>query len=129
MVKYSIEFPIKSSVSILYQCLSTPSGLSEWFCDDVDIEKNGNVFIFKWVDSVQKAMLLEDFEEDHVKFKWMGEEFDEKDETYFEFKIQVDEITGDVALVITDFCEEGEEDEYKLLWESQVKDLTKALGA
>ena len=129
MVKYEIEFPIKSSVSILYQCLSSPSGLSEWFCDDVDIELNGKIFVFKWVDSFQKARLLEDFEENHVRFKWVGDEFDENDGTYFEFKIQIDDITGDVALVITDFCEEDEKDEYILLWESQVKDLTQALGA
>lgn len=129
MVKYELEFPIKSSVSILYQCLSTPSGLSEWFCDDVDIEKNGKIFVFKWADSEQRAELLEDFEEEHVKFKWLGEEFNENDETYFELRIQIDEITGDVALVVTDFCEEDEKEEYVLLWESQIKDLTQALGA
>jgi hypothetical protein len=129
MVRYELEFPIKSSVSILYQCLSTPSGLSEWFCDDVDIEKNGKIFIFKWADSEQRAELLEDFEEDHVKFKWLGEEYDANDGTYFELRIQIDEITGDVALVVSDFCEPDELEEYKLLWESQIRDLTQALGA
>ena len=116
MVKVQVEIPIKSSISILYKCLSTPSGLSEWFCDDVDLERNGKVFVFKWVDSEQRAEMV-----------WVEE--DRSEEHYFEFRIEVDEITGDVALLITDFCEPGEEEETKLLWESQVKDLMHNLGA
>lgn len=127
MIKVQVEFPIKSSISILYKCLSTPSGLSEWFCDDVDLEKNGKVFVFKWVDSEQRAEVVDQEEESHIRMVWLEE--DRSEEHYFEFRIQVDEITGDVALLITDFCEPGEEDETRLLWESQVKDLMHNVGA
>lgn len=126
MVKYQIEYPIKSSISILYKALATPSGLSEWFCDDVDYEKNGIIYVFKWADAEQKAEILEDVEDSHIRFKWLD---DEEEDTFFELRIQVDEITADVALLITDFCEEGEEEESKLLWESQAKDLAHNLGA
>ena len=33
--KLELEFMIKSSPTILFQYVSTPSGLVEWFCDDV----------------------------------------------------------------------------------------------
>ena len=39
MEKYELEFQIRSSVNILFNCLSTPSGLSEWFADDVNVQK------------------------------------------------------------------------------------------
>ena len=42
--QYTLEFPIKSSIKVLYKRLSTPSGLSEWFANDVNI-KNGITFI------------------------------------------------------------------------------------
>jgi uncharacterized protein YndB with AHSA1/START domain len=126
MVQYQIEYPIKSSVSILFKALATPSGLSEWFCDDVDYEKNGKVYVFKWEDSEQKAEILDQAENSHIKFKWLD---DEDDEVFFELRIQVDGITGDVALLITDYCEEDELDESKLLWESQAKELAHNIGA
>lgn len=127
MVKYTVEFPIKSSINILYKALATPSGLSEWFCDDVDFEKNGEVYVFKWGETEQKAEILENVEDSHITFKWLDD--DPGDENYWELKIQVDEITGDVALMITDFCDEGEEDESAQLWESQAGDLARSLGA
>jgi len=125
MVQYQIEYPIKSSISILYKGFATPSGLSEWFCDDVDYEKNGTVYVFKWEDSEQRAEILEQVENSHVKFKWLD---DEDEDTFFELRIQVDGITGDVALVITDHCDEDEIDESKLLWESQAKELAHIIG-
>ena len=35
-VKYELEFPIQSSPQLLYQYISTPSGLSEWYADNVN---------------------------------------------------------------------------------------------
>ena len=34
--QFSIEYDIQSSPQLLFQYLSTPSGLSEWFSDDVN---------------------------------------------------------------------------------------------
>lgn len=127
MVKYTVELPINSSIPILYKCLATPSGLSEWFCDDVDYEQNGKVFVFKWADSEQRAEIIEEEEEEYIRFRWL--DHDPEENTYFELLIQVDDITGDVALVVTDFCDEDEVEESKLLWESQAKDLAHNLGA
>ena len=48
---------------------------------------------------------------------------------YFELKIQVDEITNDVSLIIVDFSEEEELSENQLLWESLVSDLKHVIGS
>ena len=122
-VKYELEFPIHSSPQLLYQYISTPSGLSEWFADNVN--SRGELFTFIWDGAEEQAKLLRKKSGELVKFKWIeGEE-----DTFFEIKIVVDEITKDVSLFITDFAEDDEVDEAKMLWENQVSDLKQVLGS
>ncbi len=122
--QYTLEFPIKSSIKVLYKRLSTPSGLSEWFANDVNI-KNG-VYTFYWDGSEQSAKLVTKKENKFVKYKWVDS--DEPDD-YFEFKIVVDDMTSDVSLLVTDFADDKEDfEEAKLLWETQVDNLRGALG-
>ena len=54
---------------------------------------------------------------------------EENDDYYFEIRIAVDELTKDVSLLITDFSEEDEVEESKMLWESQIADLKQVLGS
>ena len=122
-IKYEMEFVIHSSPQLLYQYLSTPSGLSEWFADNVN--SRGELFTFIWDDSEEQAKLLKKKSPEYVKFKW---EEAAKD-TYFEMRIVVDEITKDVSLMITDFAEDGELEESKMLWENQVADLKHVIGS
>ncbi len=122
--KVELEFPLNSSPQILFEMISTPSGLSEWFADDVNI-KNG-VYTFFWNDSEETAKLLTQKKNEYIKFHW--EEHDD-DKTYLELRIKIDPLTSDVALVITDFAEEGDEDECADLWESQIHELSHRLGA
>jgi uncharacterized protein YndB with AHSA1/START domain len=122
-VKYELEFVIKSSASFLYKYLATPSGLSEWFCDNVN--SRGEIFTFIWDDSEEQAKLISKKRDSFIKFKWLE---DEDEETYFEFKIEIDAMTKDVSLLITDFCDEDELEESRLLWESQVDQLHGLIG-
>ena len=125
LTKYTLEFPINSSVIILYKHLSTPSGLSEWFADDVMI--TNKIFTFYWNSSNQKAKLLKFKTNQFIRFKW--EENDTQDD-YFEFLIQVDKITLDVCLMITDFAEdEQEKKEQTKLWTKQISILKRAIGS
>ena len=55
---------------------------------------------------------------------------DEDSDYYFELRIQFDEITKDVSLIVTDFADDEEEvEESKLLWTNQISDLKKVLGS
>ena len=123
-IKIDLEFPIQASPQLLYQYISTPSGLSEWFADNVN--SRGELFTFIWDDSEEQAKLLNKKNGERVKFKWQN---DEDDATYFEIRIQVDEITKDVSLMITDFSEDDEIDDVKMLWENQISDLKQVLGS
>ncbi|WP_224483233.1 START-like domain-containing protein [Robertkochia aurantiaca] len=122
-VKYELEFPIHSSPQLLYQYISTPSGLSEWFADNVN--SRGEFFTFIWDGSEERARLLKKKSGELVKFRWM--EGDE--DTFFQLRIVVDEITKDVSLMVTDFTDEDEVDEAKMLWENQISDLKHVLGS
>lgn len=125
-IKYELEFPITSSPQLLYQYISTPSGLSEWFADNVN--SRGEFFTFIWDDSEEKARVSSKKSGEKVKFRWIDD--DNKDgEYYFELRIQVDEITKDVSLVVVDFAEEDDMQESKQLWENQVSDLKHVLGS
>ena len=123
-IKFEMEFPIKVSQRLLFQYLSTPSGLSEWFADNVN--SRGEKFIFIWDDSEEVANLVSKKLPEKIKFQWE----DDKDTDYFfELRIQFDEITKDVSLIVTDFGEEDEVEESKMLWTNQVFDLKKVLGS
>ena len=125
LTKYTLEFPINSSVNILYKRLSTPSGLAEWFADDVVIKDK--IFRFFWNDSEQKAKLLKLKTNQFIRLKW--EDNDTK-EDYFEFLIQIDEMTSDVSLIITDFAEDGQDQEGQTeLWNKQISILKRAIGS
>jgi|TARA_B110000914_G_scaffold192105_1_gene178985 uncharacterized protein YndB with AHSA1/START domain len=125
LMKYSIELSINSSVNVLYKRLSTPSGLAEWFADNVNLKDN--VFTFFWDGSEQSAKLLKKMTNKFIQFKWLD---DECKDSYFEFNIQVDEMTSDVSIVITDFAEDNDDKEEQiLLWEQQIENLKRAIGS
>ncbi len=122
-VKYELEFVIKASASLLYKYLATPSGLSEWFADNVN--SRGEIFTFIWGDSEEQAKLMSKKLNQFIKFKWLE---DDDSSSYFEFKIEIDDITKDISLIITDFSDEDELEESKMLWESQIDQLHGLIG-
>ncbi|PCH78498.1 MAG: hypothetical protein COB98_00010 [Flavobacteriaceae bacterium] len=124
-VKFEIEFPIHASPQMLYQYFGTPSGLSEWFADNVNLR--GDIYTFVWDGSEEQARVLQERPNEKIKFRWLEDEDDNK--SYFEFKIQVDELTKDVSLIITDFAEEDEVEESKMFWENQIDGLKHTIGA
>ena len=125
-VKYELEFQLNSSPQLLYQYISTPSGLTEWFADNVN--SRGEFFTFIWDGSEEKARLTARKSDERVKFRWIDE--DNRDTDYFfELRILEDEITKDVSLMVTDFAFEEDFEEVKLLWESQISDLKHVIGS
>lgn len=124
--QFELEFVIQASPQLLYQYMHTPSGLSEWFADNVNARTEK--YSFFWDDSEEDALLLRKKANEFVRFRWLNGEEDQ-DEFYFEIRIVVDEITKDVSVVITDFADEDEVEEAKMLWESQIGDLKQVLGS
>ncbi|WP_299210781.1 START-like domain-containing protein [uncultured Dokdonia sp.] len=125
-IKYEIEFVVHASPALLYQYMATPSGMSEWFADNVN--SRGEFYTFIWNGTEEQAKLVNKKSNERIRFRWFEDEEDGED-CYFELRIQVDEITKDVSLIITDFAEEDEIDEGKMFWENQISQLKHVIGS
>jgi len=124
-LNFELEYTLNCSPKVLFSRLCTPEGLGEWFADRVDVD--GDVFSFYWNNSGSKARLSALKENKLVRFEWVGMEDDESN--YFEFRINIQELTGDLALIISDFAEPEEKEDAIYLWDSQISDLKRLLGA
>jgi uncharacterized protein YndB with AHSA1/START domain len=122
-IQFEIEYLVHSSAHILYNCISNPSSLEEWFADSVN--QKGDSFQFKWDDEDRNALLLSSKKNQHIRWQWNEKEFAN---TYFEMRIKVDEMTNEVALIITDYCEEGDQEDAKMLWDLAIDDLHRVIG-
>ena len=125
-IKFELEFPIQASAQMLYQYISSASGLCEWFADDVN--SRGVIFSFFWDGSEEKAQLMSSKSNLFVKFRWLDDS-DDQDKCFFEIRILVDEITKDVSLIVTDFAYNDEIEESKMLWDNQISDLKQLVGS
>lgn len=123
-MKYELEYTLNCSPKVLFSRLSTPEGLAEWFADDVAVE--GDIFTFHWSKTHASARLALVRENKLVRFEWTDP--GEPASNFFEFRINVHELTGETALIITDFAEPEEKEDAIYLWDTQISDLKRALG-
>jgi uncharacterized protein YndB with AHSA1/START domain/predicted RNA-binding protein Jag len=121
--KYTLEFEFRSSPKILFTSLSDSSGLAGWFADEVHVKDK--LYTFAWEGGHSNARLVAIRDLHLIRFEWE----EDTDGTYFQFEIKEDDITLDVALIITDFAAKGEKDTNIRLWESQVQKLRMLLGS
>jgi uncharacterized protein YndB with AHSA1/START domain len=122
--KYELEYSFNTPVKVLYERLNTPEGLSEWFADEVIATKD--VFVFKWHGVEARARKTIAKENKLVKYEWI--DFDGDQENSFSFEITTHELTGDTALIITDYAEIDEKDDAIYLWDTQIARLKTILG-
>jgi len=123
ILMYTIEFPIRCSPAILYEFLSTPVGLQEWFADRVD--QRDDTYYFSWNGSIDIAEATEYMENEYIKYRW---DYYEEDE-FFEFRIEQSSITNETILKITDFAEKNDVKDQERLWLTQVNDLKHRIGS
>ena len=123
-LKYELEYTLNCSPKVLFSRLSTPEGLTEWFADNVNVE--GDIFIFSWKKSESQARLIALKENKFVRFEWLDNSDEESN--YFEFRINIEELSGSLALIVTDFAEKSEKEDAVSLWNAQIEDLKRVLG-
>ncbi|TSJ47773.1 START-like domain-containing protein [Fluviicola chungangensis] len=124
--QFELEYVLKTSPRVLDKLLSTPDGLSEWFADDVIVKDD--MYTFHWDGSEEQARLISKKAGEYIKWQWLNDEEDEL-ETFFEMKYTIDPMTKVVILTVSDFAEKTEKDEIVRLWESQISDLRRVIGA
>ncbi len=123
-LKYELEYTLNCSPKVLFSRLSTPEGLAEWFADNVTV--TGDIFTFTWNKVESQARLSAIKENKFVRFEWIDNPDEETN--YFEFRINIEELSGSLALIIIDFADPEEKEDAVYLWDSQITDLKRVLG-
>lgn len=119
---FSIEYPVRCSPNILFEFLSTPAGMQEWFADKVD--ERDTVFTFSWNGSTEKAQIIEVEAGKFIRYHWLHAPKNE----YFEFCIEKTEVSSQTILIVKDFAEKKDIADQTRLWDVQVHDLFHRLG-
>lgn len=122
--RFEIEYTLNTPTRVLFDRLSTPEGLAEWFADNVTVD--GDIFTFYWAKVEARARLAYFKDGKAVRFEWL--DFADTESNFFEFRILTHELTGDTALIITDHADDDETDDARDLWDSQISALKKVLG-
>lgn len=119
--KLKLEYEFRASPTILYDFLTDPSNLSQWFADHCDI--TGDRFSFFW-DGYEEVAIAEDREDDeYLKLVW-----EDDPNKIIEFKIRKADISGATILTIIDHIDEDEFDGQQLLWDEQISTLKMKCG-
>jgi hypothetical protein len=124
--KFELEYLLKTSPRVLENMIGSPTGLSEWFADDVNA--SDDIYSFVWDGNVEEARLITHKMNAKIKFRWLADE-EENLDTYFEINYQVDSMTSMVALRIVDFASAEDKEGAIMLWDQQINDLKRLLGA
>ncbi|MFZ1665394.1 MAG: START-like domain-containing protein [Flavobacteriales bacterium] len=124
--RYQLEFYLNATPASLFDLISTPSGFSEWFCDDVDV--HDTKYVFKWGEDSETATCLSNKYHELMRFRWEEDETEDPN-AFFELRIRVDGMTNETCLVVTAHAWPRDLEESKALWESQIHTLARVLGA
>ncbi|MDW3191797.1 MAG: START-like domain-containing protein [Cytophagales bacterium] len=125
--KFIGEYDFRASKKMLYPYISTASGLSQWFADDVNVNNEDKVYTIIWDGEENKAKMVSSRANHHVKFEFLDTETDEDDVNYVEMKFDVSEMTQELFLRVTDFSDMDDE-EASELWDSLIHDLKEIVG-
>lgn len=125
--EYVGEFEINASKKMLYPYLSSASGLSQWFADDVNIDED-KLYTIIWDGEENFAKMVSHRTNSHVRFEFLPKDDDDDDPNYVEFKLDMNELTQAVFIRITDYSDMDDEEELRELWENLIADLKEIVG-
>lgn len=125
--KFVYEFEINASKKMLYPYFSTASGLSQWFADDVTIDEDHN-FNFIWEGEDHKAKMVSHRTNNFIRFVYEDGADEEKDKSYVEFKLELNEMTQTTFIRIVDYSDFDDKEEQGELWENLLHILKEIVG-
>ncbi len=122
MHKIELEYVFHTTPKILFKQISTPSGLSNWFAQDVNVD--GDTYTFKWADYRMDAKVTIRPDHFYIKFDWI----DEADK-FTEISLHYNKLSKDTAMKIVEFAEDEQEaEDLRKLWDETIKRLKLRLG-
>lgn len=113
--KFTLEFPMRVSPRLLFTLISTSEGLARWFAEKVNVKEDE--FDFEWEGSLQSAKLIESKEPEYVKFEWTD---DFHEGFMLEMRINHEPVSGESALIVSDYSEENDMEFTQMWWTTQV---------
>ena len=125
---FTADFEVHASVKMLYPYIQTAGGLSEWFADNVNINPE-KIFTFMWDNEAHKAVMSAHRTNHFCKFEYLPEtDEDKKDPSYFELRLEINELTQTTFIRVFDYSDFDDMDELHDLWESLIDRLRKVVG-
>ncbi len=121
-VPIKMEFLFKASPNIIHKFLTMPDCIIRWFCDECRVVDD--YYVFGWEGNEEIALLVDDFEEELVRFHWD----DSPDNELLEFKISTQEVTNETVVELVAFADADEVEEEKSYWNIQMENLRRATG-
>ena len=125
---FKTDFEVNASKKMLFPYINTASGLAQWMADDVTVNED-KVFSFVWDNENHKAKIVSQRSNHYVKFEFLPESDDDhKDPAYLELRLEVNELTQTVFLLVTDYSDMEDQQELQDLWENLVGNLKETVG-
>jgi uncharacterized protein YndB with AHSA1/START domain len=126
--KFVSDYQINASKKIVFQYISSASGLQEWFADEVKINDDKN-FIFNFDNEDHHAKLASIRINSHVKFEFFDpKKPNDEDNAYIELKIEENELTQTLFLKVTDYSDVYDEEESSSIWDGMIARLKEIIG-
>lgn len=126
---FTADYEIHASIKMLYPYIQTASGLAEWFSDDVTINNEDKTYTFFWDNEEHRARQVAHRTNHFARFEFLPENGeDEKDPSYFELRLEFNELTQSVFLKVIDYSDFPDLKELQDLWDSLVESLRKTVG-
>ena len=127
--KFMGEYSINASRKMLFPYLSTASGLSLWFADDVNINNINKTLIFI-VDGEEKIARIDSVKKNrYIKFSFLEDGEVRKDHDYLEFRLEINELTQSVFIRIIEYTETDDLEESFEIWDNLLSQLKEIIGA
>ena len=128
-ITFNGEFEINASKKMLYPYISSASGLSQWFADDVNVNNQDKTLTFIWDGEENVAKIAAQRSNSFIKFEFLARNEEEKeDPCWVEIKLEMNELTQSVFLRITDYSDIDDEDELNEIWENNIYALREIVG-
>lgn len=120
-LEYLLEAPSKE---ILWNVISTASGLESWFADKVIIKDKKAIFTWKKSET-RGAEIIGYRLYSFIRFRWLDSEYRGE---YFEIRMVQNELTNEYVLEVCDFASEDEVDDQIDLWDVEIERLREVAG-
>lgn len=126
---FTEDYEVHASIKMLYPYIQTASGLAEWFADDVKINNMSKVYTFYWDHEEHKAKQVAHRTNHFVRFEFLSDNgTEEKDPSYFELRLEFNELTQSVFLKVVDYSDIEDHKELHDLWSGLIDQLRKTVG-